>query len=292
VFVLRLLNSVFLGLVLGMTNLYVALKLGFTVGVAILTVLCWGGFDWLFRKLIGSWQPLTPKDYACTQSLSSAMSYGSGTVIATALAAYLMSITTFPATWILVVWLSSICALGTLMALPLRDKMLEKYTFPSGTAAAETVHQVAKGKQIRTFFAWLAGCAFLVLVRDLWRWIPQTLPPTAKVFVLQPSPMLIGLGAILGFRICASMALGGLVFLVVIPHFTAAAEYSEQHIIWFAVSTMLSSALLDFFLSHKGKVGGGTWHLSNISKTTYWATFAGFSILVWVTSAPVGWYPN
>jgi len=245
---IRLCLCLLLGFLLGLSNLYIALRLGFTVGVAILTAFCWAGLDRMLCFVFRGWSPLSPSDHACFLSFSSAMSYGCGTVVATSLAALLMADPEPPPGWLLALWVSGICGLGTCLALPLRKRMLDQLPFPSGRVASETVIRISKKTEdMRPFLLSLGGVWGWVGLRDLAGLIPQRFP--MHQLSLQFQPLLIGLGALLGPRTCLSMFAGSCAFLLaeqMLPN------DSSPRILWFAVGTMVSAGLIDFFRSLGG----------------------------------------
>jgi len=240
--------SLLLGALLGLSNLFIALQTGFTVGVAILTVFCWAGAEALCTRLGARWAPLEHADYACHLSLTSAMSYGCGTVIATALAALLMSENQTPSPFLLTLWVMGICASGTCLAWPLRSRMLADLAFPSGKVAAATVENLRDAHSLKPFFLGLAGTWGFVVLRDVAHLLPARFPLWTKTFYLHCSPMFLGLGAILGLPTCGAMFLGGCCFFLLGPLLFQAGNYSE-HSLWFAISMMVCAGVPDFLVS-------------------------------------------
>lgn len=287
--VFRVVISVVLGFALGLTNLYIALKVGFTVGVTILTVFCWGGLDRILRWAWSRWRPLDRWDYACVQSLASAMSYGSATVMGTALGALLM-ISEDPLPLVpTMIWMLSICGLGTMISLPLRNAMLERFRFPSGTAAAETVEGMMGGGEMRGFFVPLIVSWIWIAWRELIAWIPTKVTLFQGGWQFQLSPMLLGLGGLLGFRTCASMLLGGVVFFVGIPAVWGPGQEVQTRVMWFAVSAMVCASLFEFSLDLVRSRGGVRWNLEGMSTGRYWTMVLMLSVLVgWASTRLFG----
>ena len=224
--------SLVLGLILGAASLYVGLRLGFNFGVALLTVFCWSMLQRVLLRLAPDLKPLSDADLACHQSFTSAMSYSSGTVMATALGALFLievPLETVPTA----IWLASICVLGSLLALPLRRALLARLPFPSGRAAAETARGILQVDRFKSFAPALFGSAGLTL-------LVQQLPTGFRsIGFVSLSPMLLGLGALLGSAAYA-MALGGLFFFG-LPGLQTGGLLAESSVPWFAVGIMLAA---------------------------------------------------
>ena len=215
--------------------------------MAILSVFCWGGLDWALQRIWSSWSPLSRQDYACYQSLASAMSYGCGTVIATALAALLMSNDGHYPAWSLVMWVMGLCGLGTCLAVPLRRRMLADLPFPSGKVAAQTVDRLGERNHLTPFFITIFGVWLWIGLRDFLRWVPARFPGFTETVFLQNSPLLLGLGALLRLRVCSSLFAGGCVFFILVPWLVSLPETDGDPIMWFAIGMMISAGLGDFF---------------------------------------------
>ncbi len=140
-----------LGFFLAFTNLYVGLKTGWALGVAI-TACILSYVVWNFFMAIGAAKtPMTILENNCMQSTASAAGYATGGTIVSAIPALLMLSATgdnpggehLP--WpILAGWTLGLGALGTLLAIPMKRNLInkEKLKFPSGTAAAVTLQSL------------------------------------------------------------------------------------------------------------------------------------------------------
>ena len=136
-----ILMGAFLGGVLSLTNLYVALKIGWTSGVAITA--CVLSFSiWRTLRATG----LVRSDFGilennCMQSTATAAGYSVGGTMASAIAAMLMITGRQMDFWTLLGWNVSLAVIGVAMAVPMKRQMIniEQLPFPSGTAAAETL---------------------------------------------------------------------------------------------------------------------------------------------------------
>ncbi|OIP35538.1 MAG: hypothetical protein AUK47_16690 [Deltaproteobacteria bacterium CG2_30_63_29] len=140
-----------LGFLLAFTNLYIGLKTGWGLGVAITACIVsyalWGGL----RKLGVVKTQMTILETNCMQSAASSAGYATGGTMVSAIAALLMLSATpqnpggehLP--WlVLSLWTLFLGALGTVLAIPMKRNMInqEKLRFPSGTAAAVTLQSL------------------------------------------------------------------------------------------------------------------------------------------------------
>ncbi|MGZ5969286.1 MAG: OPT family oligopeptide transporter [Polyangiales bacterium] len=140
-------RAILMGAVLGgalsLQNLYVGLKTGWGLGVAItaciLSYTIYAGLVRLAPKVFGP--PMTILENNCMQSTASSAGYSTGGVMTSAIAAYLL-VTGKHVGWIaLTFWTFFMAVLGTVMAIPMKRQMIniEQLKFPSGMAAAETL---------------------------------------------------------------------------------------------------------------------------------------------------------
>jgi OPT family oligopeptide transporter len=140
-----------LGFFLSFTNIYVGLKTGWFLGVAItaciLSFTIWSGL----LKIGFAKSPMTILETNCMQSTASAAGYATGNSLVTAFPAMLMlSVSTeapggIQVAWpIIMLWVFFLAILGVFLAIPMKRNMInhEKLTFPSGTAAAVTLQSL------------------------------------------------------------------------------------------------------------------------------------------------------
>jgi hypothetical protein len=170
-----------LGFLLAFTNLYVGLKTGWGLGVAITA--CIVSFSlWNLCLRIGlARSPLSILESNCMQSTASAAGYSTGSTMVSATPALLMlsvsaeSPTGHHLPWpVLAGWTFFLALLGVALAIPMKRNMInqEKLRFPSGIAAAVTLQSLysqgkeaaAKGKAL--FYAALVA-AVPPLIMDL-----------------------------------------------------------------------------------------------------------------------------
>jgi len=170
-----------LGFLLAFTNVYVGLKTGWGLGVALTA--CIASFTiWsaLVRAGVAK-TPMTILENNCMQSTASAAGYTTATMVVTAVPAMLLlSVTdanprgTQMGWYLVAAWVLAVAALGVLLAIPMKRSMInrERLKFPSGTAAAvllqslysEGAEALAKGRAL--LVSGLVGLAVPVL-KDL-----------------------------------------------------------------------------------------------------------------------------
>ncbi len=168
---------------MSLSNLYTGLKIGWSFGVAITSgVLAWAIFAALFRL---KWvrEPFGLLENNAMQSVASSAGYmvGGGTVAA--IPALMMLTNTSLPPLSMFAWISSIALLGVVMAIPMKQQMInvEQLRFPSGIAAAETLKALhggtEGGRQSRLLgFGALAGI-FVGFFREAKAgWIPWNIP--------------------------------------------------------------------------------------------------------------------
>jgi len=278
----HMIASILIGFLLGMTNLYLGLRLGFVYGVAVMAAFGMA----LLCRLPGVSRPDDAR-LACQISLVSAMSFGCGTVIATSLAAVVMISEEPLSPFWMSLWVTAICGTGTLLAYPLRTRMLRRFQFPSGKVAATTVSSLARGEtRLRSFAMTGSVVATWVLLRDWLAWIPgliriPMLPP------LPNAPFLGALGVLLGVRVCLSMFLGGSLFFIFLPRL----DLADDAGMWWAVGTMVSATLIDFVRSLRGTGDDTASGSPGLPAVWKWGTVLCLVVLVTVHTLVFGWQP-
>ncbi|MDP9149984.1 MAG: OPT/YSL family transporter [Myxococcota bacterium] len=134
-----------LGFFLAFTNVYVTLKAGWLLGVALTA--CIASFTiWSSLQKLGlAKSPMTILENNCMQSTASAAGYATSVMVGSAVPAMLMLSVSDEhpkganlAWWILAPWMLSVATLGVMVAIPMKRNMInhERLRFPSGTAAA------------------------------------------------------------------------------------------------------------------------------------------------------------
>jgi putative OPT family oligopeptide transporter len=236
-----------LGGVMALTNLYVALKLGWTSGVAItaciLSYALWRGLRVALPGLVRS--DFSILENNCMQSTANAAGFSVGGTMASAIAAMLMITGRQMGFWTLFGWNVFLAVIGVAMAVPMKRQMInvEQLAFPSGTAAAATLrslHRHGAGALRKAHALGIAGLlgAAVAWMRDAtfafmpWN-LPAALPfgrlsvagvPLAPLGVRWDMGLItLGAGALIGFRVGWSLLLGALVNYAVLAPWMARA---------------------------------------------------------------------
>ncbi len=140
-----------LGFLLAFTNLYIGLKTGWGLGVAITACILSFAIWTLFRKVGVAKTPMTILETNCMQSTASSAGYATGGTMVSAIAALLMLSATperpegqHLTPWVLIAWTFFLGVLGTVLAIPMKRNLInkERLKFPSGTAAATTLQSL------------------------------------------------------------------------------------------------------------------------------------------------------
>lgn len=274
-----ILTGMVLGGVMALSNLYVALKTGWSFGVTITAgILAFGVFASARRLAPG----LVRREFGilennAMQSVASAAGYmtGGGTVAAIPA---LMMLTGEPMPWWkMMPWVSLLAMLGVVVAIPMKRQMIniERLRFPSGIAAAETLKSLhvsaAEGldKARALGVGGLVGAA-VALVRDV---VPKVTglhvpdrfglpfsilgrPALDYTLGVELGLMLVGAGAIMGIRVAWSQLAGALLnFGILAPwmhHQGVIEKLGYKGIVgwsvWFGSALLLTSGLLSFGL--------------------------------------------
>jgi len=224
--------GVLLGGLMCLSNLYVVLKTGWSLGVTITA--CVVAFA-LFRVLraVG----LVRTDFGILEnnamgSVASSAGFMTGGGNVPALGALLILTGARPSWPGLVLWLSTIAMLGVFAAIPIKRQLInrEHLAFPTGTATAETQRAMHGDSAEASRRARRLGLAALVGAGVTWfrdarfAFMPFNLPehlglpfrigglPAAQwTLSFHGSLLLVGAGALLGWRTGWSLLLGGVI---------------------------------------------------------------------------------
>ncbi|MFZ5476717.1 MAG: OPT family oligopeptide transporter [Myxococcota bacterium] len=195
-----------LGFLLAFTNLYVGLKTGWGLGVAITAAILAFGIWTSMLKVGLARSPMTILETNCMQSTASSAGYATVGTIVSAICALLMLSATeenpkgehLP--WIVLgAWTLFQAALGTVLAIPMKRNLInrEKLKFPSGTAAAVTLyslysHGESALKKAKLLVWTMLGASVFPLLIDLQ--VKQTpegrtglIPADSKIFDWLPA---------------------------------------------------------------------------------------------------------
>lgn len=263
-----------LGGVMSLSNLYVSMKTGWSLGVSITScILAFAAFSTLqrmfprfFGKTFGTLENYT------AQSVAASAGCASSAGLSSAIPALYMVQGKWMDSWQLAFWITAISLLGVVMAIPMKRQMInvEQLKFPSGIATAETLKSLhaSGGEAIGQARSLLyTGVVGLVIgwLRDAWELIPGFIafpgkilgnPMSSLTLGMEGSLIMIAGGAIMGMKVAASMLLGAilnygiaaplLMNLDVIPDAGGLREITSKWSVWPGVAVMVSSSLLSF----------------------------------------------
>jgi OPT family oligopeptide transporter len=274
-------RAVLIGMVLGgvmsLSNLYVGLKTGWGLGVAITACILSFSIGAGLKKIGLLRTNLSILENNCMQSAASSAGYSTGSTMVGAISALLMIRGEHLPFWTLLLWTIFLAILGVMLAIPMKRQMInvEQLKFPSGVAAAQTLRSfyVSEGETIKQAkslgFAGLLGAAVAFARGNTFSWYPKAIkiPQLLEIpgaiagqklaqwtISWDMSLILIGAGAIIGIRIAWSMLLGGLFnygyLSPMIYEKGVIKELGYQGIVswslWGGTAVMLTSGLLAF----------------------------------------------
>jgi OPT family oligopeptide transporter len=272
-----------IGAVMCLSNLYVVLKTGWSIGVPVVScIIAWSCFS-LLRTVGLSRRPLLPLENSTVGAVASAAGYMTGGGNMAALPAFVMLTGHRPEAWVMVAWFTLIAALGVFAAIPIKRQLInqEQLAFPTGIAAAETIRALhAQGNEGKNQARWLT-IASLVGAGIAWArdatvsWMPARIPATFSLPVmlkgkalgdwtvaLEGSVLMLGAGGLMSFRTGWSMLLGAvLTFGVLAPQLYEAQIIRDvgfkpiaQWSVWMGAAVLVSSGLTSFAFQWKSAV--------------------------------------
>ncbi|MBK6765605.1 MAG: OPT/YSL family transporter [bacterium] len=216
-----------LGAVLSLQNLYVGLKTGWGLGVAITSCILSFTIWKSLRKAFPRWvkTDMSILENNAMQSTASSAGYSTGGTIVSAISAYLLVNGVHIGYGLLSAWIFFLAVLGVTMAIPMKRQMIniERLKFPSGIAAAETLkslhgvgHDGGESKSASLLFKFGGVGIAIAAVRDLFGWLPalyNTFGSRMAMYTVQfdASMILVGAGALMGMRVCVSILIGALI---------------------------------------------------------------------------------
>ncbi len=225
--------GVILGGVMSLSNLYVGLKTGWGLGVAITACILSFSIGAALSKIGILRTNLSILENNCMQSSASSAGYSTGSTMVGAISALLMIQGEHLPFWTLLLWTIFLAILGVMMAIPMKRQMIniEQLKFPSGVAAAQTLRSLYAAGKEATKKAKSLGISSVVgaaagFVRDnTFAGYPKVLKIPGMVefpgriarekliewtISWDMSLIMIAAGAIIGIRVAWSMLLGGL----------------------------------------------------------------------------------
>ncbi len=138
-----LIMGMMLGAVMSLSNVYVGLKAGWGLGVAITSsILAFAAFSTMHKLFPKQFPEFSILENNAMASCASAAGYMTGAGLVNAIPALMMlQPDAVPNMWVLMVWIGVISWLGVFLAVPAKRQMIniEQLKFPSGIAAATTL---------------------------------------------------------------------------------------------------------------------------------------------------------
>ncbi|HET9598345.1 MAG TPA: OPT/YSL family transporter [Anaeromyxobacteraceae bacterium] len=279
------LTGVVLGGILSLTNLYVGIRTGWTLGVGITSVvLAYAAFKLLSR--VGLGRDLTILENNAMQSIATSAGYMTAPLIASIPAYMLVTMRVIPP-WQVILWISALPILGVLFAFPLKKRFVndEQLPFPEGYAAGVVMDSLhASSGEEGLFKAKVLGAGGFVsaavqLLRSekvmaavkapfltipefldgpLYRWFTPRLagiPLQDLNLRVDTSIVLFGTGGLMGPKAGGSLLLGGLFnYAVLAPIMMNAGVIAgtgfrniTKWSLWWGVAMMTTASLFGFF---------------------------------------------
>ncbi len=263
-----------IGAVMCLSNLYVVLKTGWSLGVTVTACILAFAVFRLLQTLRISRAEFSVLENNAMGSVASAAGYMTGGGNMAAVPALLVLTGIRPDAISLILWFGVIAALGVFAAIPIKRQLIniEKLPFPTGTATAETIKGMhgggGDGSKAR-LLTWTAlGGAVVAFLRDAKAaWMPWNLPAhfglplkwggyAAEKWTmsLDGSFILAGAGALMGFRTGWSLLIGAVAtYGFLAPPMVEAGIIKDvsykaivQWTLWPGAAVLLSSGLLSF----------------------------------------------
>lgn len=273
------LMGMFLGGVMSLSNLYVGLKTGWGLGVAITACILSFSLGRTLQKMGLLRTNLSILENNCMQSTASSAGYSTGGTMVSAIAALLMIRGEHLPFFTLLLWTIFLAILGVMMAIPMKRQMInvEQLKFPSGLAAAATLRSLyAAGKEAAKKARSLGISALtgglVAFARDnTFFWYPRLIKIPGMLnfpgmiggqkliswtISWDMSLILIAAGAIIGIRVAWSLLVGGLFnYAFLAPLMVEKGVIKDlgyrgivSWSLWGGAAIMLSSGLLTFAL--------------------------------------------
>jgi OPT family oligopeptide transporter len=263
-----------LGAVMCLSNLYVILKTGWSLGVTVTACILGFGFFRALRALGLAREPFTMLENGAVCSVAAAAGYMTGGGNMAAVPALFLLTGIRPTGVIMFFWFAVIAAMGVCAAIPIKRELVnaEKLPFPMGTATAETLLSLHSAKGESSSARWLGWASVIGAVVAWMRdakaaWMPFNLRGSFPLpfsfggysagqwtLAFDGSLILFGSGAIVGFRTGWSMLLGAvLTYGFLAPAMLTAGAIKTvsykgimQFALWPGAAMLISSALLSF----------------------------------------------
>ncbi len=275
----------FLGAFMSLSNLYIGLKTGWGLGVAITScILSFAIWKSLRKLLPGLFRTdFTILENNAMQSTASAAGYSTGGTIVSAICAYVLVNGVHLPYGLLTAWVFFLAVLGTTLAIPMKRQMInvERLKFPSGIAAAETLkslHGIRRSthnpegadspesgsRSARALFSATGLGGAVAIIRDGVGWLPGQFAVFGSrlmsyTIAFDASFIMIAAGAIMGWRTAWSILLGSvLCWGICAPWMVQLGVIQDlgyrsivSWTLWAGAACMVTSGLLSFAFQWK-----------------------------------------
>jgi OPT family oligopeptide transporter len=287
-------TGMILGGVLSLTNIYVGIKTGWTLGVGVTSVvLSYALYKGLAKLNIGSEMHVLENN--AMQSIATSAGYMTAPLIAS-LPAYMMVTNTVIPMWQAYWWMVGLSLLGVLFAFPMKKKFINdlQLPFPEGYAAGvvlDSLHSEEGNKGIFKAKLLLSGAGLAALIEFLrnhtlmeklrigflalpeyWDDLvykfatPAILGSPLKDLTvrLDTSIVMLGAGGLMGIRVAMSLLLGAIVnYMILAPIMISngiieKAAYKSINLwsLWGGAAMMTTASLYVFFAKPEIIFGG------------------------------------
>ncbi len=271
-----------LGAVMSVSNLYVGLKTGWGLGIAITSCILSFTLGAVLRRMGLLSSNLSILENNCMQSAASSAGYSTGSTMVSAVSALFLIQGHHMPFWTFMAWTVLVAILGVFLAIPMKRQMIniEQLPFPSGIAAAQTLRSLyAKGeaasrKAKSLGIAAAFGGATAFLRENTLSWWPGYLKLPAMIefpgrlagqnlaswtVSFELSGIMVAAGAIIGMKVAWSMLAGGILnYLLITPYIYERGiihGLGYKNIVawslWGGTALMVTSGLLTFAFQWK-----------------------------------------
>jgi uncharacterized oligopeptide transporter (OPT) family protein len=280
------LTGMVLGGVLSLTNLYVGIKTGWTLGVGISSVvLSYAMFRLISRLKLGKEMSILENN--AMQSVATSAGYMTAPLVS-AIPGYMLITGQVVSMWHTMIWIILLAILGVLFAFPMKRRFIneEQMPFPEGYAAGVVLHNLhedreGKGGVLKAKIlgfgalasAWVEtfrnafvmeklGLKTLTLPENWDDWIYKFATPSIRGIPLkdlsvhwESSIVMVGTGGLMGVKVGASMVGGAFLnYCVLAPWLIekgiipqASFKSITMWSLWFGAALMTTSSLYAFF---------------------------------------------
>ena len=218
--------GVVIGAIMSVSNLYVGLKTGWSLGASITAVILAYAFFSTVQRIFPGGKTFTVLENNTMQTAASAAAYMSSAGLVSAIPALYMTTGQILSGPTLIIWMWALSLLGVFLGVPMKRQMIggERLKFPSGIACAETLRSMhshgAEAMQRARALGWsgLIG-AVVAILRDnpIKSLIPATfslpgtlmgVPMSSLTLGAEGSMVMLASGAIIGLRVGVSLLIG------------------------------------------------------------------------------------